>query len=174
MQEGTLTWSLRRNSLPLPALRAHGPLWAHSFLALNFCIIVRDVFLYSFFMFCWWILMSILDPCWHHFPCFLHDCFEHRFYMDFSSILQGFLYVFWSIFVDFHGPTSNWRKLQKHLFLRYFCIVYTFANTCFFIIFETCFAAACLHNLLLYFAPMLASFWYDSGIKTGVFSIPIF
>ena len=28
-----------------------GPFWAYSFLALNFCIIVRDVFLYSFFIY---------------------------------------------------------------------------------------------------------------------------
>ncbi len=51
MQEGTLTWSLRKNSLPLLALRAQVPLRAYSFLALNFCIIFRDLFLYSFFMY---------------------------------------------------------------------------------------------------------------------------
>ena len=89
-------------------------------------------FLYSCFMYSWSMLTSILAPCWHHFPYFLHDCFEHRFYMDLSSILQGFVYVCWSIVVDFHGPTSNWRIPQKHLFLIYFCIVYTFAISCLF------------------------------------------
>ena len=174
MQEGTLTWSLQRNSLPLSALWAQGPLRAYSFLALNFCIIFRDAFLHSFYMYFWWMLTSILAPCWRHFQCFLHDFFKYRFYIELSSILRGSVCNFWSIVVDFHGPTSNWRKPQKHLFLQYCCIGYTFAYTCFFIIFETCFAAFFLHHLLLYFAPMLASFWHDFGIKTWVVSIPIF
>ena len=74
--------SLRRNSLPLPALQALGPVRSHSFGTLHFCIIFRYVLLYRFFMYCWWIPTSILAPCWHHFLFCLHYFFEHRFYMD--------------------------------------------------------------------------------------------
>ena len=93
MQEGTLTWSLRRIFLPLPALRAQGPLQAHSFWTLHFCTIVRDDFLYRLFMYFRWIPISNLAPCWHYFPCVLHYFFEHLFYTDMSSILQGFLSI---------------------------------------------------------------------------------
>ena len=169
MQEGTLTWSLRRNSLPLPALRAHWPLRAPPsewLFGASFLHHFSYCFLYSLFMFVWWILIYILAPCWHHFQCFLHDCFEHRFYMDFSSILQGFLYVFWSISVGSHGPTSNWRKLQKHLFLNYFCIVYTFANTCFFYSFRDMFRCSLFAPFVVIFCTnvgvILAWFWHQN------------
>ena len=53
--EGTLT-------LPLPALRALGPLRAYSFLALIFCIIFRDVFC----IVCSCICNRFRPPFWHH------------------------------------------------------------------------------------------------------------
>ena len=174
MQEGTLTWGLRRNSLSLLALQAQGPSGRIAFWRFIFALFVLMFFVLFLHVLLMDVDTSIWVPCWRHFPCFLHYFFENRFYMDLLSILQANLYIVWSISVDFRRPTSNWRNPQKHLFLDYFCIVYTFANTCFFINSETCFAAVCLHNLLLYFAPMLASFWYDLGIKTEVFSIPIF
>ena len=77
MQEGALTWSLRRNSLPLPALQAQGPVRAHSFLALHFCIIFRDVFLYFFFMF----FDGFRPPFWRHVGIIFHV-----FCITFSSI----------------------------------------------------------------------------------------
>ena len=170
MQEGTLTWSLQRNSLPLPALRAQGPsgriaLWRLIFASLFF-VCFFHIFLINFDLHCGTMLAS--------FSMFFALLFRASILDGTVIIFARFVCDFWIIFVDFHGPTSNWRKPQKHLCLHYFCIIYTFANTCFLIIFETCFATVCLHHLLLYFAPILASFWHDFGIKTWAFSIQIF
>ena len=52
LPEGTLTWSLWRNSLPLfPARWALGPLRAYSFGGLHFCIIFRYDLLHNCFMY---------------------------------------------------------------------------------------------------------------------------
>ena len=98
MQEGTLTWSLRRNSLPLLALRAQRPLRAHSFLALHFCIIFRDVFLYCFFMF-----LIDVDL---HFGAMLAS-FSMFFVLRFRALI-------------FHRFVINFSKMFIY-FLQYFC-----------------------------------------------------
>ena len=140
------------------------PLWAHSFWALHFCIIFRDFVLYGFSMHFWWMTTSCLAS----FFMLLHHFFGHHLYMDLSSLLSGSLCICWNSFVDFHGPTSNWRNLHKHLFLLYFCMVNFFANTWFFINFQTCVAAVCCIIFIL------GSFWYTFGIKTTVCSRPNF
>ena len=95
MQEGTLTWSLRRNSLPLLALRALGPLRAHGFMALHFCIIFRDVFLY----------------------CFLMD-----FDLHFGTMLASFSMFVALLFRPsiLHGFVINFERMFIYL-LKYFC-----------------------------------------------------
>ena len=95
----------------------------------------RFIFALLFLMFFCIVFHHVVDgfrpPFWRHFPCLLHHFFEHRFYMDLSSTLQGILYMLCNISVHFCRPTSNWRNPQKHLCLPNLCIVYTFANTCF-------------------------------------------
>ena len=120
MQEGTLTWSLQRNSLPLPALRAHGPIRAYSFLALNFCTIFRDVFLYCFFMF----FDGFRPPFWRHVGVIFHV-----FCITFSSI--GSTWIFHQFCKDFY--------MFFEVFLLISMVLHpigeSFKNTCFYITF---------------------------------------
>ena len=137
----------------------------------------------------------------HHFSWCVFALFFHVFLMDsdlhFGVMLASFSMFFALLFRAsiLDGTVINFARICM-CFLKYFCwfpwsyiqlakalktLVFTlllhslhFRKHMFFIVFETCFAAVCLHNLLLYFAPMLASFWYEFGIETWVFSIPIF
>ena len=114
-----------------PQFWALGPLRANGFLALHFCIIFRDVFciVFSYFLMDFDLHFGAMLA---SFSMFFASLFRasvlHGFFINFARISI----CFFKYFVDFHGPTSNWRKPQKQLFLRYFCIVYTFANNCFF------------------------------------------
>ena len=74
MQEGTLTWSLRRNSLPLPALRAQGPSGRIAFWRLIFA---------SFFVM---------------FFCIVFSCFLMDFDLHFGAMLASFSMFFASLF----------------------------------------------------------------------------
>ena len=87
----TLTWSLWRNSLPLPALWARGPSGRMAF---------GRFILASFFVMFFCIVFSCIydgswPPFWCHFQCLLHYFFEHRFYMDLSSIMQRISCIVW-------------------------------------------------------------------------------
>ena len=177
MQEVTLTWSLWRNSLPLPALRARAPSGP---MALG-RFIFRDIFLYRSSI----IFDGFRFPLWLHVGvifrvvCITFSSIDFtwnccQFCKEMYTIVGVFLLIFmvlnlcncWSIFVVFHGTTSNWRNPHFFLFLHNFCIVYTFANTCLFHNFRDMFRCSLLHHLLLYVSPMLESFWYDLGNKT--------
>ena len=98
MQEGTLTWSLRRNSLPLLALQAQRPLRAHSFLALNFA---------SFFVM---------------FFCKVFSCFLMDFDLHFGAMLASFS-MFVALFFRasiLHGFVINCARMFIYV-LKYFC-----------------------------------------------------
>ena len=66
------------------------PLRANSFLAFYFCIIIRDVLLFCFLMDFDLHVGAMLAS----FSMFVDYFFDHRFYMDLSSILQGVLFIY--------------------------------------------------------------------------------
>ena len=106
-----------RHSGPLDAC---GPLQAHSFLALHFRIIFRDVFLYSFSY-----IFGFQPPLWLYAGVIFYVfciTFLHGFVINFARTFYILVEEF--VLISIHGPTSNWRTPQKHLFLHYFCIVY--------------------------------------------------
>ena len=84
---------LTSSGTPGPRARFPGPwpLRAYSFLALNFCIIFRDVFLYCFFMF----FDGFRPPFWRHVGVIFHV-----FCITFSSI--GSTWIFHQFCKDFY------------------------------------------------------------------------
>ena len=105
MQEGNLIWSLRRNSLPLPALRAHGPL--HSGLGPSRPMAFWRFIFASFFVMCFCIVFS----------CFLMD-----FDLHFGAMLASFSMFFALLFRAsiLHGFVINFGRIFIY-FLKYFC-----------------------------------------------------
>ena len=65
-----------------------------------------------------------------------------------------------------HGPTSNWRNPQQQIVFTLLSYDLHVRKHVIFHNIRDMFRCSLLHHLLLHVAPMLASFWYDFGIKT--------
>ena len=143
-----------------PARQAQGPLRAHSFGGGHFCIIFRYDILHCFCIY--FDMDSDL-----HFGSMLASfsivvalpfraSILHEFVIDFATICV------WNMFVDFHCLTSNWRNPQNHLYLLHFCMVYPFADTCFFYNVRDMFRCSLLHR----FDHILHQCWHHFGSTT--------
>ena len=128
MQEGTLTWSLRRNSLPLPALRAQGPVTAGpgpsgriafwrlifaSFFVIFFCIVFSCFF--DGFGSPFWLHVGII----FHVFCMIVSSIDstlifHQFCEDFFMFVE----VFVLFSMDLHPIGESFKNI---------CFYFTFA-----------------------------------------------
>ena len=160
---------------PGPRARFPGPwpLRAYSFLALNFCIIFRDVFLYCFFMF----FDGFRLPFWRHVGVIFHVFCITFSSIDFRRNCIQFckdLYVFFEVFLLISMVLHPIGEASKTIVFTLLLHSLHFRKHMFFYCFRDMFRCSLFAPFVVIFCTNVGAFWHDFGIKTEVFSTPNF